>query len=98
MNLGWLTPSLIFAMKSRGFPWPLTSFDGAGGTGFAGAERKIWSRKRYAAARTTPSARMETSWADATGMMGVGDKPGRPAEPRDFTCSHEYILFYRTST
>lgn len=52
-------------MKSLGFPCPVPDFVVGAGTDFGFVAAKIWSRKRYAAASTTPRARIRTSEDEA---------------------------------
>jgi hypothetical protein len=50
-----LTPLIIFATKSLGFPEPSPAFGGIVGTEEELDFKKIWSRNRYVAAATTPT-------------------------------------------
>lgn len=67
--VGTLTPSFILATKSLGFPCPAPAFVEVTGTDFGFAAENSESRKRYAAANTTPNARMMTSEDEATAMV-----------------------------
>lgn len=50
-----LTPLIIFATKSLGFPDPSPSFEGMLGMEEELDFGKIWSRNRYVAAAATPT-------------------------------------------
>jgi hypothetical protein len=71
-----LTPSFIFAMKSRGLPEPAAvSLTVGAGAAFAGPPNiPSCSRKKYRAASTTPKVRMTTSEEDAMVVEGERDE------------------------
>ena len=77
-----LTPSFIFAMKSRGFPPPAFAFDEETGTDLGLDAAKSWSRKRYRAARTTPRVRTMTSDEEAMADECADDKAKEEKEKK----------------
>ena len=77
-----LTPSFIFAIKSRGFPPPAFAFDEETGTDLGLDAAKSWSRKRYRAARTTPRVRTMTSDEEAMADECADDKAKEEKEKK----------------
>ena len=80
-----LTPLIIFATKSLGFPDPSPFFEGIVGTEEDFDFEKIWSRKRYVAAAATPTPTTMAS-GDTDGILEVNrreKKLERGRKPRE---------------
>jgi len=68
-------------MKSRGFPEPLVALDDAIGAVFGLDAANSWSRKRYSAARMTPTERITISETEeAIIMLASGRRTGGGAK------------------